>query len=456
MKHKLIYAVLAIFVLAACTKSAEDTGGLDLKDERTPILFGSNLNNAATKAGVDAWTNAEDLYILGIDKTAGSYAKSEFYVVNVKAESPDTNPSGEITVKNPDSDEPFYYEENVNYDFFGYYVDDANDNPSDSLTGLQYSADSVSIALKIDGSQDIMRGEAHPDWDRITDGGEVLNTEYIYSAYAARRGVDPNIVFEHLLTRFAFHVVAGRSDDVDSIQINTLGISKADGSNLEDKAMFNVIGGTEYLVGKNSSGVKSFALKFEDGTSPNSANPLIGKKSIGGNPAKLGESIMMFPTSDSLKVTLNMTQGGITEPFDYSEVLRPGELLTQDSVAIDSFEPGKKYDITFVIWGREKIKVYAELAAWDSVKVATFDPDVKEDGIDSTIVVVADAEETDTVYLVYNDEGFAAPIDFTGCAITGKRGESLEAGDYTITYKGITYDITVGEESTIIACTVNS
>ena len=48
-------------------------------------------------------------------------------------------------------------------------------------------------------------------------------TEIAYSAYAARRGVQPNLVFEHQLARFTFEIIPG-SASADNIQVEALSL----------------------------------------------------------------------------------------------------------------------------------------------------------------------------------------------------------------------------------------
>lgn len=102
-----------------------------------------------------------------------------------------------------------YYPVSDNYDFWGYRVDDAAVGGTPTVKTVNDAGDEVAadlatkrvVDIKIDGSQDIMAGKAVPSADEITDLGNYANN--FYSAYAARKGVQPNITFNHLLT---FHI----------------------------------------------------------------------------------------------------------------------------------------------------------------------------------------------------------------------------------------------------------
>jgi hypothetical protein len=141
------------------------------------------------------------------------------------------------------------------YDFWGYRTDGAEKAaPADGATAK-------TIAFEIDGSQDLMSGKATP----LTkdDGSAAAATDYgywnagktkvygtygganvevdpakLYSAYSARREIDPVLHFSHRLARFTFQVkganagcciVEGETDpDKIAEAINVTGITVKD------------------------------------------------------------------------------------------------------------------------------------------------------------------------------------------------------------------------------------
>lgn len=94
-----------------------------------------------------------------------------------------------------------YYPQLGNYDFFGYHGDNATAVPTLNSEGNAYEAD-----FTIDGSQDLMSTKAveYGTWPNATDDV----TRY-FSAYSGRRGIHPNLPFDHLLTRLQFNIKAG-------------------------------------------------------------------------------------------------------------------------------------------------------------------------------------------------------------------------------------------------------
>ena len=99
-----------------------------------------------------------------------------------------------------------YYPINGNFDFFAYHGDGATATPVLNAAGDAYEA-----TFTIDGTQDLMATKAVLTESQagIMNALEGANKERYYSAYAARREVQPYLVFDHLLTRLQFNIKAG-------------------------------------------------------------------------------------------------------------------------------------------------------------------------------------------------------------------------------------------------------
>ena len=119
-----------------------------------------------------------------------------------------------------------YYPATGSFSFWAYRVDDAGTgtghvgvpamyDATGAVTTVEANAMTVRVPFIIDGSQDLLIGVA----DTTTAAGD-LNTadskidtdedaaKKIYSGYAARRGINPTLSFQHLLTRLTFQVKA--------------------------------------------------------------------------------------------------------------------------------------------------------------------------------------------------------------------------------------------------------
>ena len=215
MKKYFLFAVAAVGMMVACSKK-------DMQPSQEPDNSGAqairfnvdapSLTVAKTKAAVDEWDDNE-VYILGYKRSTEDFNLENALIANTKAIVPASGSgSAELTLQypahSPYAGEPYFYAESEVYDFYGYYVDDAD------LGQITNDATGFIVPLTITGTQDVMAAKADPEYD--TDGTNVA-ARNAYSAYAARRDVHPTLQFEHLLTRFRFHLVVGSDAGKDVV-----------------------------------------------------------------------------------------------------------------------------------------------------------------------------------------------------------------------------------------------
>ena len=291
MKKYFLLVTAALALLAVSCNREQELNGPDSGKKTSvvddsvpaPVLFTSHdvvvKSPTLTTKGlgaIDDWHGAaQKLYIYGFPFTRTgqgvdareTLALDNIFINNVAADAPvaasdadgirlDNMQRTRIGVYNPAADdainpdyltEPFYYEENVNYSFFAYYVDDAVagvPNPA-----VDAAAGTVTLSnLTLDGTQDIMLATTNKEidaressrWlDRTRDNngledqilGEYVDPTTIYSAHAARRGVNPDLIFEHMLSRFTFHVWLGgtvKPSDIDIVGLDLIDWSTGD------------------------------------------------------------------------------------------------------------------------------------------------------------------------------------------------------------------------------------
>ena len=113
-----------------------------------------------------------------------------------------------------------YYPQRGNFDFWGYYADDANaaavtadptnavDATSPIASEIVDGDQDVIVPFIINGTQDLMVAKAVPTAAEITALGTSRGNDF-YSAYAARNLVQPNLSFKHLLTLLKFKIKGG-------------------------------------------------------------------------------------------------------------------------------------------------------------------------------------------------------------------------------------------------------
>lgn len=376
---KKFFAISAIAVMfAACAKEepkapvdefsapVEETG-------LVPVEFTSNVTaSVLTKAqgGVDEWNGKQTLHVYGYQRTQNMDYTTPF-IDNVSATSPasGTGPSG-ITVVNAES-KPYYYVSNYTYDFYGYYVDGL------SVTPLK-KTDGVYVSLELTGGEDIMVAKADPHTDVLRaqsngtfTGGTSWNDKYAYSAYAARRGVQPSLIFQHQLVRFTFEIVSGSEFETLGDPVKNLFVT---GLYLQanNKTDLCVAGPNLGLTNIDRENMAVFTLKERDAQGnlgaltkyevPSMSTPVVEGSNV------IGESIMVIPNVapaqgkvDTYKMSLMMTQHGYEIPYDvdlkFSDVEGAPQGQTQ-------FTAGYSYRISIKVYSLAEIEISAKLEEW--------------------------------------------------------------------------------------------
>lgn len=279
-----------------------------------------------------------------------------------------------------------YYPVSGNYDFWGYRVDDAvTGTPDVKLvddTDTEVAADQATkrvVDITIDGSQDIMAGKATPSADEVTKLGNY--GQNFYSAYAARKGVQPNITFNHLLTRFTFEVRAGSkatagagaSGNTEAVRVQGVSVESLTdgkltvaykGETKEAADLLTFTGDASPLTLKQrAAGADNNAplvdLEEVALTWPADANATVG------DVLPVGEALLVAPGQTEYPLTIALAQKvkKNTTAADKEDMA----LEQKATIKIDGtqkFEPGKSYKVTITVYGLEEIEVTATLVPW--------------------------------------------------------------------------------------------
>lgn len=418
MKKYFFFAAAAI-VAASCAKTpapvqTPDGPEAPAVEGKVAVQFGTNIiANVETKAAVTGW-DKQDLYIYGFQRiksgeqtvidyeslvkneSSGEF-ESKPFINNVKATAPAAptqteespaapNLSGTIEVKN--GDEPFYYSGTTTYDFFGYYVQNAaGDKPDPKINEAK---DAYELPITIDGTQDIMTAVADPTYacdKAFSSRPDGWNDKYAFSAYAARRGVDPYLVFKHELTQLNFKVTSGTVFN-EATQLHVTDVTiKA----VPSKATLCVAGATpgvkvddtqsddpqtNSIVDLKVKKTDADALKpVEVPTATKSGNDIVVPAA-----KAVGQSIMLFPATQ-FEIWLTIAQG-ITEGHPTptaTEVIKRTINITSikqpSEQNLNQFEAGYAFDITFKVYGLESVDITAELTEWKEGGSITVDTD---------------------------------------------------------------------------------
>lgn len=244
MKRFLYLPLVALALVASsCRKHTVEVIVVPSGEEETstgdpmPIQLGANLKlaaHASTKSlGTigSEWNLNQMLYVYAIPRVGRNAAANataplamdEVFIDNIPADSVPVDGTG-APLENKDAHainvyrvpgEPYYYDEDRRYEFFGYYVDDASQpGHFDATTGKPLpnnDGEKISLPIRIDGSQDVMAAWTNKEKDNTAE----LNENRLYSAYAARKGVYPNLIFRHMLSRFDVYIKTG-----DAVPLN--------------------------------------------------------------------------------------------------------------------------------------------------------------------------------------------------------------------------------------------
>lgn len=261
-----------------------------------------------------------------------------------------------------------YYPTQSAFDFWGYRLDDA----IQGTPAVSKDSTMQEVGFILDGSQDIMVGKATPTEKDLT---KCPNAEKIYSAYAARRGVQPDIKFKHLLSRLVFSVTGGNKDACDTehgvkvtaIKVKSQYTGKLIVAYTPDTVVTNELVPTE--------DVKDLELMQRATDDVNGNKKLISLQEKGpewdteANKAKktnIGEAILAVP-ADTYDLTIELSQkvkiyddGSTiqedTKKFSYNDVIR----LTDDV-----FKAGYSYNVNITVFGLSDIKINTTLTPWE-------------------------------------------------------------------------------------------
>ena len=453
MKKQFFYAALAIGMMSSCTSS--DLPGNQAPEEQLPEeervaielgiqAPGSSITASTKSTGAVGGTtnetnlwNGQELYVVAYDKgTSTKVVDSEsstgdyiFKDLKFKAPTQTWNPGttsvdGGNTIyilKDPATVQRVYYNPTGNMDFYGYHIDAAGDGTTTGvLNGFTVEN------LTIDGAQDLLGArtkEVNPtnypspvDPDDIT-AFNAVSPERGFSAWAARRKIQPILDFKHLLTRFTFTVEAAEqsaaewywdsSDDTfkenktteDSPASTAVKIKKIiikDVSTNVDIVLFDEQAAPYVKVreesstadlelqGRSASGssetlTPTAAKAYNDPTN-NAANNNQGSFSGGtySTQTPVGESLMIPAGDTQITLHIELEQrvvdteqlngtpitykdktGTVEKTLNFSEV-------AGGTVTSSSFAAGASYAVNIKVFSFQRIEITAALSKWDN------------------------------------------------------------------------------------------
>lgn len=278
-----------------------------------------------------------------------------------------------------------YYPVSGNYDFWGYRVDDAaGATPVVKTVDDTGAAVEANVATKrvvdieIDGSQDIMAGKAVPSADEVAKLGGYADN--FYSAYAARKGVQPNITFNHLLTRFTFEVRAGSKataglpagGNTDAVKVTGVSV----GSKTTGTLTVAYTGATKEAADllTFTGDASPLTLKQRSATAVDNNEPLVALEPVTltwtddaatiGDVLKVGEALLVAPGETEYPLTIALSQDVLQKVGETKVTMPLEQKATIKMDGVKKFEPGKSYKVTITVYGLEDIRVTVTLVPW--------------------------------------------------------------------------------------------
>lgn len=433
MKKYFFYAAMALTMMSSCSKDNDVTevNNPDMPNEEAPVAIELGLSapqaivttrGLGTVGGIkdeDNFWNGQELHVVMYDKgtttktTEGEPPTYIFEGLTFKAPTQTTDNKTNTTIqilKDDATIQAKYYPSTGAYDFYGYHVDNAGGTLSEdakTVTGIEINGTQDLMAAK---TKEVTEDSYETEWDKLEEGDKGFVAERAFSAWTARRDIQPILVFNHLLTRLQFNVIAGQENaainkyDVDNFTANpTIGTTEGADEDNQSTAVF--------IESIQVTGVKYQGIEIdldaqtattEDETTTDFT--LMQKPELGGeledltptapiawapaddnynatNPKKtpVGESIMLLPNETTLNLKIKVSQWVVdTEGLDgtnkkYVKRSEDLEVVIDASTIQNSttqtgddkkFLPGESYNINITVYSFQRIEVSAELTTW--------------------------------------------------------------------------------------------
>lgn len=388
MKKYLFIAAAALTMLAGCNKfSFTPDENNQVIDDNAPVAVmlsaATNTVDVKTKAAVESWANTP-IFVYAFDRTLESLetptegnAVSPLFINNVQATVASDSKvalwkTAPTTGESSTPGVPFYYVENEVYDFYGYYlgtklVNEIETPIQPAQDDITISGKTISFPVTITGAEDIMIAKADPKKDVAKSNKSDLNitnyNQYVYGSVAARRNVQPNLVFEHVLTRFSFLVkdgVAADSEDVtEASGLKVFSIETTEAVN--SAATLTVVGEERGIsIPTENQTTNTLAVAIAEAGVVSTAYGATGTDAW----ANAGDLMLFDEDEDTMTFTFKIGKTS-TDAQDVEVIV--------DCPDNGTFEAGKKYVVSVRIYGPEKVTATATLTEWDKVAVPEID-----------------------------------------------------------------------------------
>ena len=443
MKKIFLYAMMAASVLASCSQEEGDgtNSTSTSKDEADRIVI------SAASPAISITTSTRSTGSVG---ASGTVLSNEWSGQTLHMFAFEKDPATGVTMGNKmnKNDSPLYDQTAVAasgksssiqwvngyfprtgaYDIFGYYADDAGTAVA-SVDKGKSGANVYQIPFKIDGSQDLMIAKAAL---RDEDKAKLTPADYnkAYSSYTARKGVQPYMQFNHLLTRLVFKLKGVGNSTPEEVYVKSIKVkSKSTGKlvfayttdgdkgiqwdanqptnhdemylSIKEKAADGKMQlldkkrweSTINLYEKNAQGGYLYQKKTELLKKYPDLADVLGRyhasKTSDAEGNLVGEALLVEPNVDTYLIEVEVMQyydkSGDLIPEDadadkrhytYYLELKASAIVTPDGKPITRFAASASYTVTINVNGIEKVEIGAIAPEWVNGGEGTLDTEI--------------------------------------------------------------------------------
>ena len=357
---------IALGFLAGCNKPELQTELPPIDDtEPVAVRFGVSVPDITVTTKTDE--NSEEwsghvLRIIGVERGARLNMNESYFINNLPVSPPEENET-HIDIRRGDGSLYTYPKDeddkDMILDFYGY----CHDGTADDYLDKYEDSIEMKINLRQWGHYDIIAAKASPEYDILncTDSrGAEVQMAQAYSAYAARRGVQPTLEFKHMLTSFRLFIVdgnKGRSEHPVVLTDLRMDTKKLGVLQIAPEQKIKV---TE---GQTKGYVKLPSLPDEIVPDPHYFDT--------DNP-QTAYSFNLMPGEESHKVYVKMKY--VKDEDKDREIpslkleLKASDIKTPSGEKITRFESGHRYDIAIIVYGAEEVELTPLLLGWEDVE----------------------------------------------------------------------------------------
>lgn len=359
--------------------NAVDENG-DRVDPSQNVWAGESFNLFMFKAGTLELAEATYYDALGTPLEQGPIFDNEEFKAPNGNDGTDNSDSENFYAKSAAGNIRYYPAQGA-YDFWAYRLDDCTNNTPGGYA-ITEDGKQAYIDFVMDGTQDIMTAHAVPSASQIEAVGGVDFKNRFFSAWTARKGQNPNLKFQHELTRLKFFIKAGNETaadplsgiTVEKIQVKSMKTGRIIVAYTPDQAVENnIVWAAETTNAAADSAF--FVLAERTGEANNPLTPLTAKPATV-DYASIGEALLVAPQdSYELIVTvsqqLNFKEGEITDGRTYTDIKTYIKPLSGGS----TFAKGTSYKVKLTLYGLQEILVQTELTPWIDGDPIEFTPE---------------------------------------------------------------------------------